>query len=113
MASIWIVDDVRCRPGMGRQFLDAYMRDYAPGAVARGMTLAHRMVEPAYWTGDVPNRITLVWAVPDAGTVWQTKFMARQDPSVERWWKDADAFLVSRERRIMADAEDVETLADV
>lgn len=112
--AIWVVDEVVTRPGQGPAFLDAYMTRYAPGASARGLTLAHRMIEPAMWLDDAPNRLLLVWTAPDAGSVWAAKHMARGDPAVQRWWnEEAPAFILSRRRGTMADADDLEALSDV
>jgi hypothetical protein len=89
---IWIVDDITVRPGKGPDFVQAYMSQYAPGAVQRGMTLANRMVDPALWLQDQPNRILFVWTVPDAAAVWNSKYAARQDPAdcrVCRAWSPA------------------------
>ena len=111
---IWIVDVVTTRPGQGRAFLDAYLVHYAPKAEARGMTLAHRMVEPAMWLDHAPNRLLFVWAVADAGAVWRSKHAARMDPDVLRWWEEvAPAFILSRRRMTMADADTIPSSADV
>lgn len=111
---VWIVDAITVRPGQGPAFLKAYMEQYVPGAVSRGMTLAHRMVEPAMWLVDEPNRLLFVWTVPDAGTVWTSKHVARMDPAVSAWWaEEAPAFILSRRRSIMADADALGGLANV
>lgn len=112
--SLWIVDDITVKPGQGKAFVDAYMREYAPGAVRRGMTLLRRMVEPAVWVDDQPNRILFVWTVPDAAAVWATKFDGRGDPSVISWWtRRAPAFIESRTRMVMGDVDELEELSDV
>lgn len=113
-APIWIVDEVTTRPGKGRAFLDAYMTHYAPGATARGLTLAHRMVEPAMWLDDASNRLLFVWTASDPVAVWMAKHVARGDAAVLRWWnEEAPAFILSRRRGTMADADALESLADV
>jgi hypothetical protein len=111
---IWIVDEVVTRPGKGAAFLAAYLERYAPRAEARGMTLAHRMVEPAMWLDESSNRLLLVWTVPDAAAVWAAKHAARWDPEVTRWWQEeAVPLILSRRRMTMADAQDLPDLADV
>jgi hypothetical protein len=105
-APIWIVDEVTTRPGQGPAFLAAYMERYVPKAQARGMTLAHRMVEPAMWLDDAPNRLLFVWTLPHPGAVWASKFAARPDPDVATWWnEEAPAFIESRRRSTLADAD--------
>lgn len=111
---LWVIDEVTTRPGQGPAFLAAYMERYAPGAEARGMTLAHRMVEPAMWLDDAPNRLLFIWTLPHAGAVWAAKHAARPDPAVARWWnEEAPAFLLSRKRSTLAAAEALEALDHV
>src|SRR5215510_2357107 len=102
---IWIIDDITVNPGQGPAFVDAYMQQYAPGAVKRGMTLAFRMVAPSEWFVDGepnPNRILFVWTVPDANGVWGFKFAGRNDPAVLSWWRDQVPKLAkSRTRTIL------------
>ena len=113
-SSIWIVDDILVRPGQGKAFLEAYRRDYAPGANARGMQLLHSRVEPAMWLDDEPNRLLLVWAVADAGALWLSKHVARVTPEVDTFWQEtAPPFILSRTRSIMAEADQLEALDNV
>lgn len=111
---IWIVDEVETKPGMGAAFLDAYLARYAPGNTARGLRLAHQMVEPAMWLDDAPNRLLLVWEADGAGAVWGAKHQARGDAAVDAWWnEEAPPFLLSRRRATMGSADVLEALADV
>lgn len=111
---IWILDEVTTKPGQGPAFLAAYMARYVPGAQARGMTLAHRMVEPAMWLDDAPNRLVFVWTLPHAGAVWMSKYAARADPDVAKWWnEEAPAFIESRRRSTLADADALGELDNV
>lgn len=111
---IWVVDEIETKPGMGQAFLDAYLSRYAPGAEARGLRLAHRMIEPAMWLDDAPNRLLLIWEAADPGAIWAAKQQARQDDAVTRWWEEeAPAFLVSRRRATMAPADALAALANV
>lgn len=113
-APIWIIDEIVVRPGRGPDFLQCYLENYAPGAVSRGMTLVHQMVEPAMWLDDEPNRILLIWAVPDAGTMWMGKHVARMTADVTTFWEDtAPPFIISRKRSITAEADQLEALANV
>ncbi|OKH84544.1 hypothetical protein EB75_04335 [Mycobacterium sp. ST-F2] len=114
---IWIIDDITVNPGQGPAFVDAYMKQYVPGAIKRGMTLANRMVMPCEWLVDGepnPNRILFVWTVPDALGVWGFKFAGRNDPAVLSWWRDkAPKLCKSRSRMILADVDDLAGLANV
>ena len=111
---IWIIDEVVAKPGRGEAFLEAYMARYAPGARRRGLRLAHRMVEPAFWLQDASNRLVLVWTAPDADAVWASKHMARNDAEVLRWWEEEAAeFIVSRRRAVLAEADAIAGLTDV
>lgn len=111
---IWIVDDILVRPGQGPAFLEVWQTDYLPAATERGMRLIHKMVEPAMWLDDEPNRLLIVWSVPHPGTVWSSKYVARMTPEVDRFWNEtALNFIQSRSRSIMAEAEQLESLSNV
>ncbi len=111
---IWIVDEVVAKPGEGEAFLAAYMASYAPGARRRGLTLAHKMVEPAFWLAEASNRLLLVWTAADAQAVWASKHAARDDAEVRRWWdEEAPRFIVSRRRTVLAEADAIAGLSHV
>ncbi|SNS86794.1 hypothetical protein SAMN06295912_12028 [Sphingomonas laterariae] len=112
--TIWTVDDVRTKPGQGQAFLKAYREHYVPGAEARGMRLVHAKVEPAMWLDDEPNRLLLVWALDHVGTVWGAKHVARMTPDVDHFWNDiAPPLIEARTRSVMAEADQLEALANV
>lgn len=67
---IYVIDDILAKPGQGQALYDAYMARYVPGAEARGMTLQHRLVEPAMWLPEDSNRLIFIWVQPHAGAVW-------------------------------------------
>lgn len=111
---IWIVDDIVVRPGQGPAFIQAYREHYAPAAEARGMRLLHSRVEPAMWLDDDSNRLLLIWGVSDVGAVWASKHVARMSPDVDHFWDEIAASLIaSRSRAIMAEADQLEVLANV
>lgn len=112
--AIFVIDEIVARKGKGKAFHDAYMGRYAPGAEARGMTLAHRLVEPAMWLPDGSNRLLFIWSMPDLGTVWGAKQRARFDPDVDRWWQEeASALIESRQRYTTAEADALAELDNV
>lgn len=108
--SIHVIDDIVARPGQGKALYDAYMNRYVPGAEARGMVLAHRLVEPAMWLPAGTNRLIFIWKQADLGAVWGAKQRARLDPDVDQWWQEEAPLLIeTRQRHTLAEAE---TLAE-
>lgn len=111
---VFVVDDVVAKPGLGEAFLAAYLSRYAPGARARGMTLVHRLVSPAYWLPDGSNRLLFVWTVPGAAGAWAMKHAGRQDAALAAWWhEEAPRWIETRSRSILAEADDLARLGDV
>lgn len=111
---IYVIDDILAKPGQGQALYDAYMARYVPGAKARGMTLQHRLVEPAMWLPEGSNRLIFIWAQPHAGAVWGAKHSARMDPDVDRWWQeDAPPLIETRQRYTLAEAEALGALDNV
>ena len=112
--TIYILHEVRPKPGQAQRFLAAYLERYAPGARARGMTLVHTLVSPPLWLEDESNTLQFLWSVTGAAGVWGSYFASRSDESVERWWwQEAAPLLESRVRRVLAAADDVAGLCDV
>lgn len=111
--TIYAIDEMVARPGMGRAVIEAYMARYAPGARARGMVLDRVLVSPPLWLEDQSNTITISWTLRGAAAWWQMTAMGRTDPSIAAWWAEADEMLVSRRRSFAAADADVEALCDV
>jgi hypothetical protein len=108
---VFLIDDLTAQPGRGEALLDAYLREYVPGAEARGMTLLHRLVEPAFWLRDRSNRLLFIWTVPTPSDVWAGKRAARGDEAVLAWWNERAApMILTRRRSMLADAGALEEL---
>ena len=101
---IYVIDDVVTRPGVGERFFEAYQRVYVPLATANGMSLIHRLVEPAHWLTHESNRLLFMWTVPGIGQLWAAKRAARTDPAVVAWWDGAADMIVERRRGTFCDA---------
>ncbi|MDG3009763.1 hypothetical protein G4X40_06335 [Rhodococcus sp. D2-41] len=110
---IFVVDRVTTRPGRAREFVDAYLADYAPGALRRGMTLDRILVSPPLWSGDQANTVTITWTVEGVGAWWDMTRSGRGDPAPARWWTAVDELIVERSREMAAGYEDVEVLGCV
>ena len=112
--TVFVIDDLVTKPGLGEAVLRAYLERYAPGARRRGMTLLHQWVSPPYWLPDGANRLTFVWSVAGPGGAWGMKHAGRQDPALIAWWNEEAPRLVdSRTRSISAEAPDLARLGDV
>ncbi len=111
---VYVVDDLLAKPGRGEELLAAYRESYVPGAEARGMTLVHQLVAPAFWLPDGANRLLFVWTVPGATGAWRFKHAGRQDPAIADWWqRECAALIETRSRSILAEAAMLGALADV
>lgn len=111
---IWVLDEITVRAGQGPAFLAAYLAHYAPLVQRCGLTLVHRLVEPAMWLDDEPNRILFLWSAPDPQTIWQAKHLLRQDSAVTTWWQQQVPQMIEHRRRAtLAEADALQALADV
>ena len=102
--TIFVVDQVVLKPGAARDFVDAYLDEYAPAATRRGLTL-DRIV--------VSNTVIATWSVLGTRDWWQTMVASRHDPAPAQWWTDKAPMIVERSRSMAADVGDVEGLCDV
>ncbi|MFC4604933.1 hypothetical protein [Rhodococcus kronopolitis] len=111
--TVYVIDRVVTRPGRAREFVDAYLAEYAPGARERGMTLERVLVSPPVWFDDESNTVTATWALDGADAWWQMTWQGRPDPALGRWWARMDELLVERSRSVASAAGDVDGLSDV
>ncbi|MBD0861762.1 hypothetical protein IA539_11145 [Gordonia sp. zg691] len=108
--TIFIVDEVVLKAGAARDFVAAYLDEYAPAAQRRGLTLDRVIVTPPIWLDDDSNTVTATWSVPGTRAWWQTMIVARHDPSPSQWWADMAPLIVERSRSMAADVGDVDGL---
>lgn len=110
---VYVIDTVVTKPGRAREFVDTYLRDYAPGARDRGMNLASIVVSPPVWFPDESNTVIATWTVDGAEGWWAMTRQGRLDESVRRWWATVEELVVERTRATGAAAEDVDRIGDV
>ena len=111
--AVYIVDEMEVVPGRAREFLASYLKQYAPGARARGLTLDRILVSPPVWLADQSNTVTVTWTVPGTDAWWRQRWAAGRDPDLAAWWASADAVLVRRHRTTSCAVSDLEAVADV
>lgn len=110
---VYVVDRVVTRPGRAKEFVNAYLAEYAPGAVERGMTLRDVLISPPIWFADRPNIVTVTWSLPSPKAWWEMTWRGRPDPSLGEWWSTIDELVQERSRTVAATADDVDGLCDV
>uniref|UniRef100_UPI00313E4A98 hypothetical protein n=1 Tax=Nocardia neocaledoniensis TaxID=236511 RepID=UPI00313E4A98 len=109
---VYVIDTVVTKPGRGQDFVDAYLREYAPGARERGMVLERVVVSPPMWLVGESNTVTATWVLDGAAGWWAMTWRGRGDEAVRRWWAHAAEYVVERTRSTAAAVADLERLAD-
>lgn len=112
-AKVYIVDRIETMPGRAEEFVDRYLAEYVPGAIARGMVLDRVLVAPPLWLDDRPNTVTVTWELDGPAGWWQMTWRSRPDPEPARWWAGVEHLIARRTRESAAAAGDIEVLADV
>lgn len=110
---VYVLDRVVTRPGRGREFVDRYLAEYAPGARDRGMTLRDILISPPIWFTDQANTVTVTWSLPSAQAWWEMTWKGRPDLTLGPWWDDIAELVEERTRSVAAAADDVDGLCDV
>jgi hypothetical protein len=110
---VYVIDRVVTRAGRARDFVDAYLSGYAPGARARGMSLRDVLVSPPIWFDDQSNTVTITWSLPSAQAWWEMTWKGRPDPTLGPWWDSIGELVQERSRSVAAAADDVDRLCDV
>lgn len=112
-AKVYVTDIVVTKPGRARDFVDAYLREYAPGARERGMALERIVVSPPIWFPDESNTVVATWVLDGAEGWWEMTWRGRTDTALRAWWAAADELVLSRTRSTGAEAADIERLGHV
>lgn len=112
-AKVYVIDRVVTRPGRGREFVDRYLAEYAPGARDRGMILDRILVSPPIWFTDDSNIVTACWTVAGAQGWWEMTWKGRPDKTLGQWWASLSELVESRTRTMAAAADDIDLLCDV
>jgi hypothetical protein len=115
---IYVFDEIVAETSQSQQLAARYLRDYAPDARARGMSLRAAWRSPAV---EIPGRhVTLhfLWSVAGVGAWWQMRLgESRANPDLDvavegddaklLWWRWVDSIAVSRKRTFMVDVPGV------
>jgi hypothetical protein len=114
--TLFVVDELHCKPGDAEAVYKQYMESYAPGAEARGMTLVSATVCPPIWLTDEvsSNELTFTWSIAGmmgwAGMVTVARYDPEVAPALISFWQDIDKRVVSRTRTLSGPESDVESL---
>ena len=113
--TIYILDQIRARPGKGKKVLAAYMDRYAPGMLEKcGLTLVSRWVSPPMWLDDVTNTLFIVWSVQGVPDWWEKmRLGATLNPELIEFWREIEPLVEERHRYFLSDVADVESLCNV
>lgn len=106
-STIFIIDRVTTEPGHGRDFVDAYLSDYAAEAGRIGMTLDRVLVSPPVWFEDDGNTVTATWTVSGHTEWWQTAIARRFDAAFTGFWDRVEPMVTSRSRSMASNVQDV------
>lgn len=79
-----------------------YLDEYAPTAVARGMTLAFDLMTPPVVLQAGQNRLTFIWTVPDLPGWWAMRLGGAADPAATGFWPTIEGCLIARRRTFHA-----------
>lgn len=109
---IFIIDQIKTKPGKGEAFLKAYMEKYAAHAHDR-MKHEFTWVAPPMWLKDQSNTLYIIWSVQGAGAWWANSQQSRRIDAVTQWWQDADKMVETRDRIFASDVADIASLTNV
>ena len=98
---IYVLDEMTVKPGMLRQYQEAYAREYVPGAEARGMRLVGSWTTPPLELEGESNVLLVLWSLDDVSSFWKARRAAGIDPQAQAWWREAEAYQVRRSRKFL------------
>ena len=111
--TIYIIDRMVTKPGMGREVYDRYLEHFEAFAAERGLTLEHAIIAPPIWlVDDVScNTLEFMWSI--VGYPAFAGAITYGNDEVAAWWADLEECTVSRDRSYFTSNADLEVLSNV
>lgn len=107
---VFVIDELRLRPGTLDEFLSAFRARYRPGAEARGQRLVHLLVTPPTTEVGLSHEVVILWSLEGIEGFWGMRSQ-NATPEVSAWWAACDAqWAESRTRRFAAAPETIPSL---
>ena len=100
----YVMDEFTVQAGKLQLFTGRYAERYVPNAEARGLKLVGSWVNPPVEPEGESIQVVVIWSLDGSPAFWSQSREARQDPTVAEWWREAEGYLLSRERKFMAAA---------
>lgn len=104
MSEVRILDTITVARDAATDWLSELRSEYVPGAEQRGMRLAATWWAHSERTDADAVDIVLLWEIADVWGFWGMRGSAAADPAVANWWDKTDTTVLSRQRRVLADA---------
>ena len=101
---IYLMDELRVKPGRLEEVSARLAAGYRPGAERRGLTLLGCWSTPPAEPEGEPCSLVLLWSLPAPADFWRQKWAAATDTTVADFWREVDPALLGRERRYLAAA---------
>ena len=109
-----VIDEFVTKPGEGKEFLDYFLESYAATAEAAGLTLKSKLVFPPCWLPEASNKIMVIWEMQGGNGFWGIYNRAtRFDPNSIPYWQDIRSRVISQDRIICGNADDLEAMNNV
>ena len=108
--TIYIIDRIVCKPGMGREVYDMYLERFESFAAERGLTLEHAVIAPPVWLIDDVSSNTLEFMWYAAGYPAFAGALTYGNDEAAAWWADLETRTVSRDRSYFTTDADLEVL---
>jgi hypothetical protein len=97
---IYIIDDIRVRPGC-RDTVQALLKsDYMPLAIERGVELVGLWLFPPFEQADVPADILCMWKASSLQVWWGTRGHAEREGRLTAFWEKLEPYILSRSQRL-------------
>ena len=100
----YVIDEITVEPGKVEQFIARLGEEYVPGAEERELRLVGCWSSPPVEPQGETMQVVVLWSLEDSAAFWRQKHRAVADPAVEKFWQEADGYVIHRQRRYMAPA---------
>ena len=98
---IYMLEEFNLKPGVLKEYVDLFHREYVPRVKARGVELVGSWITPPIEMIGEGNTVMALWSMRDQAHFWQERAAANQDQPTKDWWAKAQAYHVSRRRKFL------------
>lgn len=97
---VYVLDDIKVKPGAQQAMLALMEERYLPLAREREMDLVGVFAFPPFERADAPANLVYLWRFSSLQRWWQIRAIEENDARLPAFWRDAAPLIIERSRKL-------------